>query len=51
MVWRFGEMWEVCINVPSMDAYCCVIPAEQISVWLAEDADEIRHPLLVPISG
>lgn len=52
MAMSFGNVGEVGIYIPSTDASCCVVAARRSSgVGLAEDADEVRHPLLVSLSG
>lgn len=47
-----GQVGEVGVHVPSSDAQRCVVAARQPrDVRLAEDADEVGDPLLVPLPG
>lgn len=46
----FGLVGEVGIYISSSDTNCCVVAAWWGSIRLAEDANEIRDPLLVALS-
>lgn len=50
MAGGFGQVGEVGVHVPPGDARRRVVAARG-RVGLAEDADEVRHPLLVSLSG